>query len=1002
MHTGTSIPKSASARGYTTIGSFHCTGSSSSSCEIGCLVTRTIRATMYVIFSEGEFHMAASSILIAEDEILQAKDVAGSLETLGYTVAGIAVSGEEALRMVGELQPDLVLLDIKLSGEMDGIEAADRIRSCFDIPVVYLTGYAERDVVKRAKQTEPYGYLGKPITLLELSSTIETALYKHEADKRVRESAERLRSTLETLHDFIFVLNRDGLFVDYHQPPDLSKLYTLPEHFLGLHFKDILPEDTAHLLQDAIESIRRSGSVRQYDYPMQVRGEQQWFSAKISMRRSSSGDFDGVTIVCRDITDQKKAEAVTLAQRDFSIALNSVSDLDEVLRICVDFALEISGMDAAATCLVNEDGSLELAVHRGMPEEFVAEVSYQAPDSQMARLVMEGNPVYCTEGFVPDTRAFAKKAGFQAIAILPVLHEGRVIACFNLASRKFDEVPTQTRHALETLAGQVGSTIARIRAEVAVRQTHKELEKSHEFLRLTLSSLNEAVFVVSPSRMIIDCNKAAEEMFGYTREEMIARRTDFLHVSDKMFLKFGDEVSRALRDGNPIDAGKCFASEFEMIRRNGEVFPTDHYVAPIYDEDGKHLSSVSVIRDITKRKRAEEALRESERIRRVRDRISRIFLTVPDEETYWEVLQVVLEAMESKYGVFGYIDQEGNLVAPSVTKDVWEKCRIADKTFVYPREKWGGIWGCALAEKRSLLSNEPSNVPDGHLAISRNLVVPLIHRGEAVGLLHVADKESDYGEYDRGILETIGDYVAPILHARLERQKEERRREMAEARIKASLKEKEVLLREIHHRVKNNLAIIHSLLGLQSRYITDTVYSTMFEDSRNRIKSMALAHELLYQSETLAYISVSRHVGSLVDHLVITAGRVGTRVSVIKDLEEVSLDLDTAIPVGFLVTEIVSNSLKHAFRDRREGEIRISLHSVGEKEFELIVADNGTGMPADIDVKNPRSMGLDIVATFVSQLNGTIEIRTQQGTEVRIRFKEARNKMPKTSLTPPT
>jgi PAS domain S-box-containing protein len=955
-----------------------------------------IRARMYTILLEGGFHMAASSVLIVENEILLAKDVAGSLETLGYNVAGIAVSGEEAVRLVDESQPDLVLLDIKLAGDMDGIEAANRIRSRFDIPIVYLTGYAERDVVKRAKQTEPYGYLGKPITLLELNSTIETALYKHEADKRVRESAERLRSTLETVHDFIFVLNKDGLFVDYHQPPDMSKLYLPPEQFLRRHFNDVLPKDTAHLLRDAIQSVSESGLVRQFDYAMLMDGELSWFSAKVSPRRSSSGDFDGVTIVSRDITHRKKAEALTLAQRDFSIALNSVSDLDEAFRICVDFALEISGMDVALTYLVNEDGGLEPAIHRGASEEFLAGMAVQGADSQIAQLVMEGKPVHCTGDAVPHTPAQADGGGFQTITVLPVLHEGRVIACFELASRDVNEMPTQTRHALETLADQVGSTIARIRAVEGLRRANEELEKSHKFLRLTLSSLNEAVFVVSPSRVITDCNKAAEEMFGYTRDEMVGRNTGFLHVSDEMFLKFGDEVTRTLRDGNPIDGGKYLATEFEMIRRNREVFPTDHYVAPIFDEHGKHLSSVSVVREITERKRAEEALRESERIRYVRDRISRIFLTVPDEEMYREVLQVVLDAMRSKYGFLGYVNQEGNLVAPIVKKDVWEECRIADKAFVYTPGEWKGIWGRALAEKQSLFSNEPSHVTVGHLPVSRSLVVPLIHRGEVVGLLHVAGKESDYGEYDRVVLETIGNYVAPILHARLERQREERRREKAEARIKESLKEKEVLLREIHHRVKNNLAIIHSLLGLQSRRIADSAYSGMFEDSRNRIRSMALAHELLYQSSSLAYISVDRHLGSLVDHLVVTAGTVGTRVSVFKDLEKLSFDLDTAIPVGFLVTEIVSNSLKHAFQGRKEGEIRISLHSVGEKEFELIVADNGIGMPAHVDVSNPRSLGLDIVSTFVSQVNGTIEIRTHQGTEVRIRFKEAQNKKPKT------
>ena len=138
-------------------------------------------------------------ILIVEDEILLAKDLSMSLKNLGYSVTGRVSSSEDAIRKVEESKPDLILMDIKLEGDADGIEAAGEICSRYDIPVVYLTGFAEKDVLDRAKKTEPYGYLSKPVGLLELRSTIETALYKHEADKRVRESEKRLQRVVHDL-----------------------------------------------------------------------------------------------------------------------------------------------------------------------------------------------------------------------------------------------------------------------------------------------------------------------------------------------------------------------------------------------------------------------------------------------------------------------------------------------------------------------------------------------------------------------------------------------------------------------------------------------------------------------------------------------------------------------------------------------------------------------------------------------------------------------------------
>ncbi|GEM_PF-1541465 len=209
----------------------------------------------------------------------------------------------------------------------------------------------------------------------------------------------------------------------------------------------------------------------------------------------------------------------------------------------------------------------------------------------------------------------------------------------------------------------------------------------------------------------------------------------------------------------------------------------------------------------------------------------------------------------------------------------------------------------------------------------------------------------------------------------------------AEDQLRASLKEKEVLLREVHHRVKNNLSVICSLLNLQSGYATDEPNRKTFEDLEARVRSMSMAHEMLYQSENLARLDVREYVGALVDHLVGSTS-LGTPIKVRKEIQDLSFGLDTAIPVGFILTELVVNCLKHAFPDGRDGEIRIGLRSIGEKEFGLVVRDDGVGMPEGIDPENPQSLGLDLVNAFVEKLKGSMEIRRHNGMEVRVRFKE--------------
>jgi len=213
------------------------------------------------------------------------------------------------------------------------------------------------------------------------------------------------------------------------------------------------------------------------------------------------------------------------------------------------------------------------------------------------------------------------------------------------------------------------------------------------------------------------------------------------------------------------------------------------------------------------------------------------------------------------------------------------------------------------------------------------------------------------------------------------------RRKLAEEKIKDSLKEKEVMLYEIHHRVKNNMQIILSLLRLQSRGIEDERTKEMFQESQNRIRSMALIHEKLYQSGDLSRIDIADYVRGLATHLVSVYGAEGTPVGLIVDIKDVYLDINRAIPVGLIVNELVTNAMKHGFDKGAKGQVRIAAKKAAKGKFELVVADTGKGLPKGFDITKTESFGMQLVTDLVAQIEGHIEFKRKDvGSEFIIRF----------------
>lgn len=316
------------------------------------------------------------------------------------------------------------------------------------------------------------------------------------------------------------------------------------------------------------------------------------------------------------------------------------------------------------------------------------------------------------------------------------------------------------------------------------------------------------------------------------------------------------------------------------------------------------------------------------------------------------------------------------------SKETMDQCSVDESLIHFPIQD-AGIWGECVRQRKPIIINnyETSKLykkgyPDGHVPIKRFIGVPIFDEDKIVVVVAASNKEEKYIPEDIIALTSFLNYMWRLIQ-----------RKNDEKEIKRSIDEKEMLLKEIHHRVKNNLMIISSLLNIQSRYIKDKESKDIFKESQNRARSMAIIHERLYRSTDLKRIDFGEYIQSLSNELFHTYtadyGLIELKISV----EDIFLDINTAIPLGLIVNELITNSLTHAFPEGKKGEINVDFHPQDD-HYEFTVKDNGIGFPEDLDYQKTDSLGLQIVYNLTDQIDGEIKLDRSNGTEFKITFKD--------------
>ncbi len=314
------------------------------------------------------------------------------------------------------------------------------------------------------------------------------------------------------------------------------------------------------------------------------------------------------------------------------------------------------------------------------------------------------------------------------------------------------------------------------------KRAEEALRESEERFRDLYENAPNAYFSIGVDGLIRQCNRRAGELLGYAVEELVGRPVMELYADTAHGKETATQVLQRFRAGETVRD-----EELQMQKADGNPVWVSLTVNAVRDAGGRVVESRSMAVDITERKQAEELLQQSEQRKTILNQIANIFLTVPDDEMYAEVLSVVLQVMNSDFGLFGFIGANNDLVIPSLTRGIWDECQVPDKSIVFPPDTWGdSLWGRAIREKKAFYSNEPFHTPAGHIHVDNFLTAPIVFGNETIGLISFANNERGYTEENKDLLEDIANYISPILNARLQRDRQEQERKQTERELQRS------------------------------------------------------------------------------------------------------------------------------------------------------------------------------------------------------------------------
>jgi len=904
-----------------------------------------------------ESHEPDKEVLLVEDD-----EGAAELERRALSGAGFVVRTvprvSDALSLLERESFWAVLLDYQLpDGDPWAIVEAAKTKAP-RIPVILVTAMGDERVAAEAIHRGVADYVRKSEAFWELlPGIVNRAAHLARAEERLHRTDALFRLIENNTSEMIVVADPDGTIK--YISPGCRRLYGYePGELLespGL--ESIHPEDADRIAR-LMTTVRYDGRFTAAYRCRRKDGTYLWVESTVNGLRDSSGQLNEIVRVTRDVSERMNAEEAVRESATRSLRESEARNA-AILQCAFDAIVSmnasgaITGFNTAAERMFGH--SAKDVIGRNLGEVIVAPSLREAHQQGLARYAETG--------------------------AAPIL--GKVL---ELPALRADGTEFTAEIAIAQVEGQHPALFTGVIRDITERK------RSAEQFRLTLEAAPTAMILVDAGGRIVLVNAQVEKVFGYSRSELVGKTVEMLVPAS--FRERHREYRSAFSSeptARPMGSGRDLYGR----RKDGTEVPIEIGLNPIQTPEGDFVLS-SVV-DVTERRHAEQ-----ERTRLVTDlqRLAReLDARVAARTEQLAEVHDALVASEARYralfddspislleedfsdavaylrdlGEQGTEDLRARLISdPYVVAVAAAKVKIIAvnqatlRTFEAAAEAdlLGGLPHIFGQDSLSVFRDELAAFLDGKTSFETETITHTLkgrRNNSSVRLSVVAGHEQTWSR----VVVSVFDITA---------HKE------AERNIRASLQEKEVLIKEVHHRVKNNLQVISSLLNLQAQHIADPVDRGLFAESQNRVQSIALVHEKLYQSPDLSQVHFEEYVQTLVSNLFHALDAAERGVVAKVDARGIRLPVGLAIPCGLIINELVTNSLKHAFPDGRRGSVEVLLHPSDQQRLELVVRDDGVGLPPGLDPRQTPSLGLDLVYTFADQLEAAVDVIHSPGT----------------------